>query len=33
MNLLDLWQLSFLITGFYIEYANNKNNGKIRNTR
>lgn len=20
MNLLDLWQLSFLITGFYIEY-------------
>lgn len=32
MTLLDLWQLSFLITGFYIEYANNKDNREVHNT-
>ena len=29
MTLLDLWQLSFLITGFYIEYENSKNRKEI----
>lgn len=29
MTLLDLWQLSYLLIAFYIEYENNKSNKTI----